>query len=459
MFRRILVGLDGSPLGQLAFQAALELACRYRAKLIALSVVEEPVTGNHQHDETESQQFYCQVQTNAYTQARAAGISLQTVMRHGHAARALVEFAEEVEANPIILGATGHERPWSLTMGGTAWRVISDTARAVMVIRPPRTVRWVRDIMVHHVSTVTPQTPLAEVVGLFLRQGAKAVPVVDGRQHVVGMITGGDLLTRADLEFRLSIQQEWGVEVVAQQLHRLEASGKTASDIMTPRPRTITADTPVLVAIRTMADHGMKRLPVVDMHGRLAGILSRADVLCAVAAGAQLSAAQEEIGPSPGASQVGDLMLTEVPTVRPGASIDKVVHVILNSPTRRVVVTSPAGLVQGIITDRQLLARAAADLRPGFIEQLADLLDTMAPWRDTHHPLTANDLMHTDVFTVQVDEPIIHAIRLLMQLQVKRLVVVDAGRHLQGIVDRRTLLRWLAQTPSRWSVDGGRPSS
>jgi CBS domain-containing protein len=449
MFRRILVGLDGSPLGQLVFQTALELACRYRAKLIALSVVEEPVPGNHEHNETESQQLYCQAQTNACAQAGAAGVTLQTAIRRGHAARTLVEFAQEVEANPIILGATGHEHPWSLTMGGTAWRVSNDTTRAVMVIRPPRIARWVRDIMVHHVSTVTPQTPLTEVVGLLLRQGMKAVPVVDGRQHVVGIITGGDLLTRADLEFRLSIQQELGVEVVAQQLHRLEAGGKTASDIMTPRPRTITADTPVLVAIRTMADHGMKRLPVVDAHGRLAGLLSRADVLRAVAAGAQLSAAAEDLGPSPGASLVGDLMLTEVPSVRPEAPIDEVVHSILNSPTRRVVVTNPAGVVQGIITDRQLLARAAADLRPEFIEQLADLLDAMAPWRDTHRPLTANDLMNTDVFTVRVHEPIIHAIRLLMQLQVKRLVVVDAGRHLQGIVDRQTLLQWLVQTPSR----------
>jgi nucleotide-binding universal stress UspA family protein len=175
MFRRILVGLDGSPLGQLAFQTALELACRYRAKLIALSVVEEPARGNHEHDETERQQFYCQVQTNACAQARAAGITLQTVIRRGHAARALVECAQEVEANPIILGATGHKHPWSLTMGGTVWRVIGDTTRAVMVIRPPRTARWVRDIMVHHVSTVTPQTPLAEVVGLFLRHGMKKV--------------------------------------------------------------------------------------------------------------------------------------------------------------------------------------------------------------------------------------------------------------------------------------------
>ncbi|MGH8072098.1 MAG: universal stress protein, partial [Candidatus Entotheonellia bacterium] len=158
MFQRILVGLDGSPLGRLALQAALELACRYRAQLIALSVVEEPVTGNHEHEETESLNYYRQVQANAVAQANAAGITLQMAIHRGHATRALVEYAQEVGANLIVLGATGHEHPWSLTMGGTACRVISDTTHAVMVVRPPGIARWVRDIMVRHVSTVTPQT-------------------------------------------------------------------------------------------------------------------------------------------------------------------------------------------------------------------------------------------------------------------------------------------------------------
>ncbi len=449
MFQRILVGLDGSPLGRLAFQAALELACRDRARLIALSVVEEPVTGNHEHEETESLNYYRQVQANAVAQANAAGITLQMAIHRGHATRALVEYAQEVGANLIVLGATGHEHPWSLTMGGTACRVISDTTHAVMVVRPPGIARWVRDIMVRHVSTVTPQTSLAEVVGLLLRQGVKAVPVVDERQHVVGIITGGDLLTRADLEFRLSIQQELGAEVMAQHLRRLEADGKTAGTIMTPKPRTIPADTPVVTAIRIMADHRVKRLPVVDAQGSLVGILSRADVLRAVAAGAELGVEEEQIGPSLGGRIVGDLMMTVVPTVRPEASIDEIVRLILSHPTRRVVVTTPEGVVQGIITDRRLLARAAADLRPGFLQQLADLVDEMAPWRDAHHPLTAGDLMHTDVFTVRVDKPIIHAIRLMMQYQVKRLVVVDGEGHLQGTVDRQALLQWLAETSSR----------
>src|SRR6266511_3305445 len=171
MFQRILVGLDGSPVGRQAFQAALEFARLYRASLIALSVIEGPSLTSREHDETANFAYYRQVQANAVEQAKAAGVSLSTAIRRGHAARALVEFAQEADVDLIVLGATGHEHPWSLTMGGTAWRVTSEAPRAVMVIRPPRNARWVRDVMVRHVSTVTLQTSLAEVVGLLLRQG------------------------------------------------------------------------------------------------------------------------------------------------------------------------------------------------------------------------------------------------------------------------------------------------
>jgi CBS domain-containing protein len=142
-------------------------------------------------------------------------------------------------------------------------------------------------------------------------------------------------------------------------------------------------------------------------------------------------------------------MLTEVPTAQVETPIDAVVHLVLSSPSRRVVVTNAAGIVQGIITDRRLLARAAASLQPRFWYVLEDLVDAVRLWGGTCGPLTAGDLMRTDVFTVRADEPIIHAIRLMMQRQVKRLVVVDDAGRLQGVVDRQTLLQWLAEASSR----------
>ena len=450
MFQRILVGLDGSPLGRQAFQAALELARLYRASLIALTVREGPIPAHRDTEETESFDYYRQVQANAVEQARAAGLTLVTAMRRGHAAQALVEFAQEEDADLIVIGATGHEHPWSLTMGGTAWRVTTAAPCATIVVRPPHTVRWVRDLMVRHVSTVNLQTPLAEVVGLLLRRGVKAVPVVDERGRLAGMITEGDLLRRADLGLRLSIQQEMPMEAVAQALQRFEVGGKAASDVMTPHPHTIPEEADLKRAMRTMAAHRIKHLPVVDAPGQLVGMLSRADVLRAVAAGAEpVQEEAAEVAPSPSACTVGDLMLMEVPTAKVETPIDEVVHLVLSSPSRRVVITDSEGVVRGIITDRRLLARAVANIQPGFLQALGDLVDAVSIWRGARGPLSAGDLMRTDVFTVRADEPIIHAIRLMMQRQVKLLVVVNGAGRLQGIVDRQTLLQWLAEASRR----------
>src|SRR5262249_54563047 len=156
--------------------------------------------------------------------------------------------------------------------------------------------------------------------------------------------------------------------------------------VMTPNPRTILADAALLTAIRTMADHRIKRLPVVDAQGCLVGLLSRADVLRTVAAGGE-GVLGGEGEPPPQAPALGDVRMTAVPAVRPETSIDDVVHLTLSSPSRRVVVTTPDGIVQGIITDRRLLARSAADIQPRFLQALGDLIDAVAHWRSARKPL------------------------------------------------------------------------
>jgi CBS domain-containing protein len=105
-------------------------------------------------------------------------------------------------------------------------------------------------------------------------------------------------------------------------------------------------------------------------------------------------------------------MMTDVPTVKPEAPIDEVVHLVLNSAWRRAVVITPDRVVQGIITDRRLLTRVAADLRPHLLQALGDVFEAIASRRDTRKPLTAADLMYTDVFTVRADEPAVPAERM-----------------------------------------------
>jgi CBS domain-containing protein len=60
------------------------------------------------------------------------------------------------------------------------------------------------------------------------------------------------------------------------------ARGRIAADVMTSPVVTVTPATPIPEAIRLMMAHKIKRLPVVDLDGRLVGLVGRAGVLAAI---------------------------------------------------------------------------------------------------------------------------------------------------------------------------------
>lgn len=454
--KRILVGLDGSPLGRLAFHAALDFAILSGGAVIGVSVREVSAgTRPEVIDWTDVRQL----QVAAEAHARSAGVPFTGVTRVGHAAQGLTDQARQSAADLLVLGATGLEHPWSPTIGGTASRVAGDAPCPVLLVRAPQEVLHVRDVMVRGVSALTSDASLAEVVELLLRRNVKAIPVVDERRHVVGIITGGDLLRRGGLDLRLSLKQELDADALRERLAELARSRKTARDVMTRPVRTVEAELDLDGAIRLMVERRVKRLPVVDRRGELVGIVSRADVLRAVAALPEPAELSERELVS-GARTVGDVVTTGVPTVPPEARAEAVLGKLLEHPLRRVVVTGPDGRVLGLISDRDLLLRASPDTRPW-------LLRALTGGRSGHRreesgeqvaaALTARELMAPLLITVRPEDPLRQAIRLMMQHRVKRLVVVDGAGHLVGLVDRRDILRSLAGEPARpGEPSGGR---
>lgn len=442
--KRILVGLDGSPLGRLAFHTALNLAILGRGSVLGVTVRE---VAPQVRPETVDWSGVQRLQTAAAEHARAADIGFEGAALVGHAAQTLSDQARERRVDLIVLGATGLEHPWSPTLGGTATRIAGDAPVDVLLVRPRPAVLHVRDVMVRGVSSVRPDTPLAEVVDLLLRRNVKAVPVVDKRRRVVGTITGGDLLRRGHLELRLSIQRELDPEILRERLADLARSPKSAGDVMTHPVHTVAADTDLVSAVRLMVSRRVKRLPVVDREGQLIGMISRADVLRAIAA--MPEPAEEAEQPAPGVARtLADVVTSRVPTVPPDALAETVLPKLLESPLRRVVVVGAEGRVVGIISDRDLLLRSTPDARPWLLRALTGL-------RPGHRPgepaspgqLTARDMMAPSLVTVRPEDSLTHAIRLMMQHQVKRLVVVDEAGRLCGLVDRREILRALAARP------------
>ena len=99
------------------------------------------------------------------------------------------------------------------------------------------------------------------------RQAVSGGPVVD-HGRVVGVVTRRDLL----------------VPVPEQGSYANPLAGLRVRDLMSVEPVTARPDWPLVRAVRAMVDHGVNRLPVVDQAGRPLGILTRDDVLRAVAA-------------------------------------------------------------------------------------------------------------------------------------------------------------------------------
>jgi CBS domain-containing protein len=301
----------------------------------------------------------------------------------------------------------------------------------------------VHNIMRTEVLTVQPETPIAQVVTLLLERGYRSLPVVANDGRLLGIITDGDLLRRANLRARLDLQTELSTADLQRQLTELQTQAKRAADVMTEPVITVKAGDAVRQAVALMAQHSLKRLPVVDPHGRLVGLISRVDVLRAVEYHQNGFAQGPEL-PHTGAT-VADLMYTDVPTVRPDAQLEEIVRALEASRRRRAVVVDADRHVLGIITDGDLLRRSQRAPQPTLLKRLRNLV-TGKKEQPTALPdagETAAHLMSTPVVTVQPDTALGEALRLMLVHQIKRLPVVDADGRLVGMLGRASLLHGL----------------
>lgn len=141
----------------------------------------------------------------------------------------------------------------------------------------------VRDVMTTEVWTVTPSMTIQEVLELWEKHQVSGFPVIDG-DRVVGIVTEGDLIFRdRPLKPPAYLFLLDGLIQLDNREHVIEEIKKTVGarvrDVMTSPVVTISPDADIAEAASLMADRGFNRLPVVDATGRLAGIISRADIV------------------------------------------------------------------------------------------------------------------------------------------------------------------------------------
>ena len=142
------------------------------------------------------------------------------------------------------------------------------------------------------------------MVELLLGKLFKAVPVVDDAGRVVGMITDRDLLGKAGMPARLAVGERLDADDLRAFLAQV-SSEETAQTIMTAPVITARDDESLGHVTQRLVERDLKRMPVVDADGRLIGMISRVDVLRAVAG--ERSAAQETApAPHPGQTLAAD---------------------------------------------------------------------------------------------------------------------------------------------------------
>ena len=133
----------------------------------------------------------------------------------------------------------------------------------------------VRELMTPEPVTATPETHVKEALARLARLGITSMPVVDGKLRLCGIVSEADLI--CDLVARDPRAQERPVTV-----EPLFAP-TTVEDVYTRSAASVRVDDDVANAVETMVAISAKSLPVLDEQGRLVGILSRSDIVQALA--------------------------------------------------------------------------------------------------------------------------------------------------------------------------------
>lgn len=464
-YKRLLVALDGSPLSWQAFQTSLQMAKTLGAALRVISVVEGPKAPALQSDSlaisTDSGRLHWnwatymrQTQALAIAQAEAAGVQIETTIREGHASSVLVTSAREGGTDLLLLGATGHEHPWSDTTGGTARKVANEAPCAVMLVRPPAVQQRVRDMMSLEAASVTLETSLSEVIGKLIEQGIKLLCVVNEQRQVVGVITLGSLLAQDRTFQSVALQEASSADLLMQHLRQAFKAQKLARDVMIQQPIVVKDDAGIETSLRWMISQRITRIPVVDADGKLAGIFDQESILryyTGLDDKADAAPLSPENAPPPTAFRtVGEAKITQVPLVSLDTPLAEVLRQVQSTPLRRVIVVNQQGVARGVIADRDLLASRGMMSRRNPLLAFAGRFSLNFPEelfrrRSSSGPLAAEQVMRPHLYSVTQATPIAEAVRLMMAHHIKRLVVVDEQGKPLGLVERQQILRSLLE--------------
>ncbi|MCA1442881.1 CBS domain-containing protein [Ensifer sp. IC4062] len=137
-----------------------------------------------------------------------------------------------------------------------------------------------RDIMNKKVLSISPDHSVSHAARIMLAAGISGLPVFDDRGRLVGMLSEGDLLRRAELG-SASWREFAGVGAKPEAF--IKGHSWRVGDVMTHPVVTVDEDMPIGRVAELMAAKRIKRIPVTRAE-KMVGIITRSDILRAIAA-------------------------------------------------------------------------------------------------------------------------------------------------------------------------------
>ena len=146
-----------------------------------------------------------------------------------------------------------------------------------------------RHVMNSAVVAVRPDTPINDIAKTLREHRISAVPVIDEAGSPLGVVSEGDLIGRDETDREARV--DWWLTLLAEGealnpefLASIHAPERRARDLMTAPVIAVGEETEIEEVARLLTAHRIKRVPVLR-DGRIVGIVSRADLVRAVAEG------------------------------------------------------------------------------------------------------------------------------------------------------------------------------
>jgi len=292
----------------------------------------------------------------------------------------------------------------------------------------------VADAMTRKPVVARPDYSARTLAELLLDHRLKALPVADEGGGLAGIVTQGDLMRRAGMPIRVGLLRAIPADRREKWLE--EAEGIAVGKIMTPSPRCLREDQRLAEAVHLMAREKLKRLPVVDASRRIVGMLSRIDLLSAIAEskarGREEGDAAAELGEP---RFVRDVTDRELLTLRPGTGLREAVTALAKASLQRAAVVDERGVLLGLVSD-DILIEAMDEKKPGGV---------LARFLGRGGAGGVGEIMLRSPASVREDSSLDEALALMTERGFKRVPVVDEGGVFRGMLRRDAVLLALSR--------------